>query len=89
MRGAAPLTMMDFGTYRAHLGFMAIDLCLVVSSQPLQLFIKDVDTGDYGYSALVWHERLLYPDQNAAKAREAAKSKGGISGRLRSLGLWS
>jgi hypothetical protein len=37
----------------------------------------------------VWHERLLYPDQNAAKAREAAKSKGGISGRLRSLGLWS
>jgi hypothetical protein len=45
--------MMDFGTYRAHLGFMAIDLCLVVSSQPLQLFIKDVDTGDYGYSALV------------------------------------
>jgi hypothetical protein len=48
----------------------------------------------------VWHERLLYPDEHAAKAKELRRSKsasamaavgrslsGSISGRLRSLGL--
>lgn len=51
--------MMDFGAYKAHVGFISVDLCAMISSQPLQLFIKDVDSGLYAYSALVRRTRII------------------------------
>ncbi|KAI8474441.1 MAG: hypothetical protein J3K34DRAFT_407807 [Monoraphidium minutum] len=85
--------MMDFGAYKVHIGPMAFDLTCMLSSQPLQLFVKDVDNGEYAYSALVWHERLLYPDEHAEAQREARKAAreagGSLSSRLgKGLRMW-
>jgi len=47
---------------------------------------KDSETGEYGYSLLAWHERLLYPDEHAEAEREAAKDKPSqLAERLRSF----
>ena len=73
--------MMDFSTYRVSVGgFLSLDLTLALNSQPLQLMVKDADSGDYAYSMLVWHRNLLYPDAEredraaGARARREARA---------------
>jgi len=49
---------MDFSTYRINVGpFVSFDLTQGLSSQPLQIMTKDIDTGEYSYCMLVWHQK--------------------------------
>jgi hypothetical protein len=87
---------MDFGTYRINVGpFMSFDLTQAVSAQPLQIMAKDVDTNEYSYCMLIWHEKLLYPEvEEAGRARRAAARRERAGERMRAgadlvRGLWS
>jgi hypothetical protein len=43
-----------------------LDLAPLLHRSPLQLTCKDVGSGSYAFSLLVWHERALYGRINAA-----------------------
>ena len=48
-------------TYKLSVGgFCNLDLTQALNGQPLQLTCKDTKTGEYSFSMLVWHEKLLY-----------------------------
>ncbi|KAI8475377.1 MAG: hypothetical protein J3K34DRAFT_404728 [Monoraphidium minutum] len=81
----------DFGDYRLSLGWLNVDLSVFMNRFPLQLTVKDVGSGKYAISVLVWHERLLYSgsadrleEATAAVARQAppGTATGGLGGRL-------
>ncbi|GBF89589.1 hypothetical protein Rsub_02307 [Raphidocelis subcapitata] len=68
--------MVDFSTYRISVGgFMSFDICQMMSSQPLQIMVKDIDSGIYSYCMLIWHQRLLYPESEREEARERRATK--------------
>ncbi|GBF92361.1 hypothetical protein Rsub_05563 [Raphidocelis subcapitata] len=68
--------LIDFSSYKAHIsGFMNVDLTYILLSQPVGVMVKDVDRGDYAYSLLAWHERLLYPEAFAEAERAAARER--------------
>lgn len=93
-----------YGTYRATVAsFVSWDLTWTLTSEPLMLMAKDKDSGDYVYSMLVWHERLLYPKEHEereqelkvalkAAAKKAREEGGNAAGRLadgvRALMFW-
>jgi hypothetical protein len=69
-------------------GFLNVDLAPLLHRSPLQLTAKDVGSGLYGFSLLVWNERSLYgcaqaSAEAAAKAAESQlKAGGGFGSRL-------
>jgi hypothetical protein len=85
--------LIDFGAYKAHItGFWNLDLTYILFSMPVGLILKDQDSGEYAYSLLAWHERLLYPEEFAEAERAAARARaeqrverlvGGLRGLLR------
>jgi hypothetical protein len=72
-------------------GFLSFDLCSILSSQPLQIMAKDMDSGQYAYCLLIWHERLLYPEEERAeRARQRnerrARSRAAAAGAAAAAG---
>ncbi|GBF87353.1 hypothetical protein Rsub_00064 [Raphidocelis subcapitata] len=56
--------LIDFSSYKLNLGgILNLDLAHALAAQPLQLTCKDIKSDVYLFSALVWHERLIYPDE--------------------------
>ena len=41
-------------------GWLNLDCAVFMNRCPLALTVKDVDSGEYLFSVLAWHERLLY-----------------------------
>ena len=71
-------TKQNNSTYKLSVGgFCNLDLTQALNGQPLQLTCKDTKTGEYSFSMLVWHERLLYdaPVADAGNSLSDAFSK--------------
>jgi hypothetical protein len=62
----------DLGKYQLDVAVRKFDLTRHLDGQPLQLMMKDVDSGAYAFRLLAWHERLL-ADAQAAATRELAR----------------
>ncbi|GBF90633.1 hypothetical protein Rsub_03205 [Raphidocelis subcapitata] len=63
----------QFASYNLKIGLLSIDLAPILHRSPLQLTAKDVGSGQYGFSLLVWSERALYgAGARASSAAEAA-----------------
>jgi hypothetical protein len=64
---------------------MNVDLAPIMHRSPMQVTVRDVGTGQYAFSALMWHERALYAKALAAAKRQAdqqqkAASRHGAAG---------
>ncbi|KAI8472299.1 MAG: hypothetical protein J3K34DRAFT_414799 [Monoraphidium minutum] len=70
--------LIDLSQYRVHVGpLVAFDLCPFMSAQPMQLFIKHTESNTPLLDMLIWHERLLYPDDAGkwSKKKEAGEEE--------------
>ncbi|GBF99475.1 hypothetical protein Rsub_12143 [Raphidocelis subcapitata] len=68
--------LIDFAGYSLSVaGLVNVDLAAALNAQPLQLTCKDVGSNEYVFSMLVWHERLLYPDEETQAAAEKLASR--------------
>eukprot|EP00877_Chromochloris_zofingiensis_P008387 jgi/Chrzof1/3801/Cz13g09100.t1 len=78
--------LIDFSTYKLSVGgFVNLDLTHALNCQPLQLTCKDTKANEYCFSMLVWHDKLLYDDDDSAPltlAERLTKFKTGIRGLL-------
>lgn len=78
--------LIDFSTYKLSVGgFVNLDLSAVLNGQPLQLTCKDTHAGEYMFSMLVWHERLLYGEETSSAAAALAERLSKWGSGLRSL----
>ena len=68
--------LIDFSTYNLNLGgLLNLDLTQFLNCQPLQLTCKDTAAGEYMFSTLVWHEKLLYGQDSSAAAASGLAAK--------------
>ncbi|KAI8468504.1 MAG: hypothetical protein J3K34DRAFT_522883 [Monoraphidium minutum] len=78
--------LIDFSSYKLSVGGLVnIDLAAALNAQPLQLTCKDVKEGQYLFSCLVWHERLLYDEETAAAGANLAARFSSVGASMRSL----
>eukprot|EP00877_Chromochloris_zofingiensis_P008386 jgi/Chrzof1/3800/Cz13g09090.t1 len=53
--------IVDVATYRLGLpGFISLDLTQFLDGQPIQIMAKDLESGDYFFNLLLWHEKLVH-----------------------------
>jgi hypothetical protein len=51
--------LINFSDYKLSVAGLTLDILPVLNGQPLQLTLKDVSSGGYAFSMLVWHERIV------------------------------
>jgi hypothetical protein len=56
-------------------GPMNVDLAGPMHRSPMQVTVRDVGTGSYAVSLLMWHERALYGKATAAARKQAEKER--------------
>lgn len=80
--------LVDLSQYKVHVGpFVAFDMCPFMCAQPMQLLIKHTASKTPLLNLLIWHERLLYPEDAAKKEEEeaAGTTMGQITERFKGL----
>ncbi|GBF98235.1 hypothetical protein Rsub_11055 [Raphidocelis subcapitata] len=66
----------DLANYKVHAGPMAVDLCPFMCAQPIGVFIKDLGRDEAALSLLIWHERLLFPEEAGKRKKKSKAVKG-------------